>query len=284
MIKSLRDRHPDILVLEAGDLLFPRLRQPGTRGRHLDRARFIIRSLGALGVDAWCPSALDLNMGMDELRRAASEAGLPLISANLEDAHGKLLLPSHLLMKRGGLHLAVVGLSGPWPKTRLPEGFRLTKPGKALERVKKTLNTQVDLIIVLSSLGIEADQRLAQTQEGPHLFLGAGDDRMVLMPRRAGDSLLLQPYKLGEYLGLLRLNWRRPLMPILDSLEKARLQRRLDKTPSDSPEADRLRQGLKHFTGRSLLRAVLRPLSESDPQDPKLREAISSQIRREAGL
>ncbi len=284
MIKNLRGRHPDILVLEAGDLLFPRLRQPGTRGRHLDRAHFIIRSLGALGIDAWCPSALDLNMGLGELRRAASEAGLPLISANLEDAKGKLLLPSHLLLKRGGINLAVVGLSGPWPKTRLPKELRLTKPGKALDRVKKTIQGQADLIIVLSSLGIEADQRLAQKQEGPHLFLGAGDDRMVLMPRRVGDSLLLQPYKLGEYLGLLRLNWQRPLLPILDSLEKAQIQRRLDKTPSDSPKAYRLRQDLKRFIGRSLLRAVLRPLIESDPQDPKLRDAISSQIRREAGL
>ena len=280
MIQRLRKEHPGLLVFEAGDLLFPRRRQPGTRARLLSRAQFILKSLGPLGVDAWCPSVLDLGMGLSELRKQAEAAGIPLVSANLEDAQGKTVLPAYRLLSRAGLRLAVVGLTGPWPRS-LPEGLRLADPAQALARVSAELADRVDLFIVLSSQGIEDDTRLAAEVEGAYLFLGAGDDRMILMPRRMGDSLLLQPYKQGEYLGILRLQPATPLLPILDGLEQAQLQRRLDKLPPEKPEADRLRHRLKGFENHSLLRASLRPLSE---EDPAMRQAIVEQVRREAAM
>ncbi len=283
MLAKLRRQDWPLLVVDAGDMLYPRARSPYDSKAQLDaRARFVISTQGAAGLDAWCPSVLDLRLGSDSLRELAQEAGIGLVATNLLDDTGRPLFAPALTFRRGGLRVGVIGLVG--RRGDAPDGLRVTDPAEAARRALTDLSGKVDLVIALSNLGLQADQRLAQEVDGILAILGAGDDRMILVPRRVEQTLILQPYKQGEYLGLLRLSLTGPVQPLLDELDRLRLERQRAKLAADSPKAVELDRELAAFSGRSTFRAVLRPLSADDPTDPATARAIEAQLDAEAEL
>lgn len=271
-----------MLVVDAGDMLYPRRRSPYDSASRADaRAGFIIRAQGRLGLDVWTPSALDLRYGLERLIAAADEAGIALLASNLSHNDGR---PPPLASSRiegvGGVRLGLIGLVGQRPG--LPAGLRVEEPIAAARRALDELAGRAELVLVLSNLGIEADQRLAERVAGLHLIFGAGDDRMILIPRRVGDSLLLQPYKRGEYLGLIALGLGRQVLPLVDVLERDRIEHELQRIGADRPErAAELKRRLRAASGPSSFRAVLRPLSADLPADAGLQRAIRSQLRSE---
>ncbi|HOX45733.1 MAG TPA: hypothetical protein PK668_19185 [Myxococcota bacterium] len=230
-----------------------------------------------LRLDAWAPSASDLRQGAAALE-VARALGLPLLASNLAAADGgELPVARHLVREVGGVRVGLLGLVG-----GQVQGARVEAPAEAVRRELAALRGRVELVVCLSNLGIEADAALAAEVEGIHFILGAGDDRMILRPRRVGDTYLLQPYKKGEYLGLLRLDLRTPPGRFADELELDDLGRKLSVAPP--AEAAGLRARLEELGGRSRFRAVLRPLPEDEPEDPELRDAVARQLAQEAGL
>ena len=271
-----------MLVVDAGDMLYPRRRSPYDSASRADaRAGFIIRAQGRLGLDVWTPSALDLRYGLERLIAAADEAGIALLASNLSHNDGRPPpLASSRIERVGGVRLGLIGLVGQRPG--LPAGLRVEEPIAAARRALDELAGRAELVLVLSNLGIEADQRLAERVAGLHLIFGAGDDRMILIPRRVGDSLLLQPYKRGEYLGLIALGLGRQVLPLVDVLERDRIEHELQRIGADRPErAAELKRRLRAASGPSSFRAVLRPLSADLPADAGLQRAIRSQLRSE---
>jgi 2',3'-cyclic-nucleotide 2'-phosphodiesterase (5'-nucleotidase family) len=279
----MRRRSTPLLVVDAGDMLYPRRRSPFDSADRADaRAAFIIRAQGRLGLDVWTPSVLDLRYGLERLVAAADEAGIALLASNLVRSDGRgLPLAASRIEHVGGVRLGLIGLVGRRPG--LPAGLRLRDPIAAARRARDALAGRAELVLVLSNLGIEADQRLAERVDGLHLIFGAGDDRMILIPRRVGASLLLQPYKRGEYLGLVALRIGREVLPLVDALERDRIEHELQRIGAGQPERTaELRRRLRAATGPSSFRAVLRPLSADLPSDADMQRAIRSQLRAEA--
>lgn len=270
-----------MLVVDSGDMLYPRTRSPYDSKAQLDaRARFLIRTQGEIGLDAWCPSLLDLRLGPSALREQARSAGIGLVATNLLKPSGRPLFDTALTFRRGGLRIGVIGLVG--ERGGAPKGLRVTEPAQAARLALAGLAGRVDLVIALSNLGLQADQRLAQGVDGILAILGAGNDRMILVPRRIEQTLILQPYKQGEYLGLLRLSLTDSIRPLLDELDRLRLERQRAKLSAGSPRAAELDRKLSTFPGRSSFRAVLRPLADDDPTDPAVARAVAAQLEAEA--
>ena len=281
MLRQLREAGRPPLVVDSGDTLYPRTRSPFDKKARLDsRARFVIEALGEAGLDAWCPSLLDLRLGSDALSEQARQAGVPLVATNLSKADGQPAFARHLVVERAGLRIGILGLVG--VRKGVERDVAVGDPAEAARDALAMLAGKVDLVIALSNLGLERDRRLAAEVEGLLAILGAGDDRMILVPRRVEQTLILQAYKQGEYLGLLRLSLMDPPGPMLDELDRLRLERQLTKLPAGSPEAAGLRAKLEAFTGRSTFRAVLRPLSEEDPSDEGVARAVAAQLESEA--
>jgi 2',3'-cyclic-nucleotide 2'-phosphodiesterase (5'-nucleotidase family) len=246
--------------------------------RQRSRADFVLAAHAQHHLDAWTPSASDLRQGGVALLEVAHGLGLPLLASNLAAEDGRALpVARHLVREVGGVRVGLLGLVG----GQAP-GLRVEEPAEAARRALAELRGRVDLVVCLSNLGIEADAELATEVEGIHFILGAGDDRMVLRPRRVGETYLLQPYKKGEYLGLLRLRLGEPPGRLADELEIDDLQRRL--AEASPAEAADLQARLRESRGRSGFRAVLRPLPEDEPEDPQLRDEVTRQLAQEAGL
>lgn len=266
-----------LVWLDAGDLLFPRVRSPyDSAARLQSRAEFVLASHARLGLDAFCPSLSDLRLGLQALVEQARKAGLTLLAANLEAEDGRPLpITPRLTRELGGVRVGLFGLVGPG---RAP-GARILDAVAAARREVAALRAEAELIVCLSNQGIEADSRLAAEVEGIHFILGAGDDRMVLRPRRVDDSLLLQPYKKGEYLGLVRLRLDGAPGPLADEVELEDLERKVARGAADG-EPERLAR----LRGQGRFRAVLRPLTEQDPEEAEMHRAVLAQLAREAEL
>lgn len=284
MLERLREQGRALLNVDAGDMLYPRLRTPyDPLALHKARAAFMIQTQAAMGLDVWCPSALDMRHGLDGLMRMAAEAGIDLVASNLRRKGPGALPPTHLIRRVGGLRVGLLGLVG--TRTGMPVGLRVGDPIQAAREGLRALFDKADLIVVLSNLGLAEDQKLAAQVAGLHVIIGAGDDRMILVPRRSGDSLILQPYKQGEYLGLLRLHLREPTLPMLDELDRFRLERKLCKLEEpDGPQGVALKKRLAAFDGASTFRAVLRPLSEDIDDHAPTATAVRKQIEQERAL
>ena len=281
MLKRLREQGKALLNVDAGDMLYPRLRTPyDPLALHKARAAFIIQTQAAMGLQVWCPSALDMRHGLDDLMRMAAEGGIDLLASNLRREGPGALPLSHLVRRVGGLRMGLLGLVG--KRSRMPDGLRIGDPVQAAREGLRALSDKADLIVVLSNLGLAEDQKLAAQVGGLHVIIGAGDDRMILIPRRAGDSLILQPYKQGEYLGLLRLRLREATLPMLDELDRFRLERKLSKLDDpDGPQGVALKKRLAAFEHFSSFRAVLRPLAEDIDEHAPTADAVKKQIEKE---
>ncbi|MBN2494814.1 MAG: hypothetical protein JXR96_09510 [Deltaproteobacteria bacterium] len=278
-----------MLLLDSGDMLFARRRNPfDSRVRKRSRAAFLIEAHGRMGLDAWAVSRLDLRYGLDALQAEARAHRIELLSANLVDRHGACVLRPYALRERNGVRIGLIGLTGPWGSPdgapSPGEGLQLIEPEAAASRALREIEGRADLVVVLSSLGMDRDERLAGRVDGLHIILGAGDDRMILIPRRVADSLLLQPYRRGEYLGMLEIAFRAPVPPMLDDRDREQLERALLRTAPGSADAARLRLRLEPFGRQTSYRAALRPLTEQDPDDEALAAAVEKQLELEADL
>lgn len=89
------------------------------------------------------------------------------------------------------------------------------------------LKGKVDLVVVLSDMGMARDQRLATEIPGIQLILGGHDGRFLSSPHREGSTWIFQSYQKGMYLGRLTLQWQDPSGPIRDEARTSRLQHEL---------------------------------------------------------
>jgi hypothetical protein len=242
-----------------------------------------------VGVDAWTPGNSDLlALGIDGLK-AARNGRLPSpppISANLQDEHGALILPAWRLIERGGLRVAVLGVSPEVQGRELRDQLSTRPPAEALAATLATLPDDLDLRLAMGPLDDAESAALARDVAGLDLILSTRGAE-VTPPYRAvaGGPLVVETPDRGRYLQLLdlRLGSDRS-QPLLEQPEAA-LWRDLDTAreqlaraqASGSDRAASLESQLAALEarfadegrGRNLLRVATLPLgTDLDPAAP----------------
>jgi 2',3'-cyclic-nucleotide 2'-phosphodiesterase (5'-nucleotidase family) len=125
---------------------------------------------------------------------------------------GPLLAQPSLLLDVGGRSLGIIGVSTPEDTelSQLEQGeVGAHEPVSAVREQVGALASQTDIIIVLSDLGLEADQQLAEQVEGVDLIVGGRSREKLAEPVRYGASgtLITQAGDRGEWLGILDLEF-----------------------------------------------------------------------------
>lgn len=199
----------NVVVLDAGDL-FP-------LEEDADRLPALLNACNGLALDAIAVGEQDLALWTNVPPRAtwkpwsrhANEPRLPWLSSAtpLADADG-LAVPPWRIVQRAGLRIGIVGLLGTEAFRWHPERqVRLTLPDPlAVLRAFRTAHSNdVDLVIALSHLGLEADRELAAKAEGLDLIIGGHTQALLDPVEIVGGVIVAQPGKNGENLGLLSL-------------------------------------------------------------------------------
>lgn len=217
LVARVRHEAPNVLVLDGGDAI------QGTPLAHYalttelgDGTDPTIAAMNTVGYDAAVLGNHELNFGLDVLRRSLGQSRFPWLAANLEGGGvEKLLTGDELLLTRGGVRIAVLGLTNPniphWdPPSHLGHlGFG-DPAAVARERVP-VLRRRADLVVVVLHAGFERDlktgapdgteyenyaSRVAQVP-GIDILL-TGHTHEDIAPQKLGNVIVAQPGRWAE--------------------------------------------------------------------------------------
>jgi len=189
-----------ILVLDAGNTLFGQRLADETEGR------ILVDAMNAMGYDAMAIGQLDLSRGIDGLLRRASEAQFALVSCNIVwSQDGEPVFAPYAVVERAGTRIGVMGVSEPEVMSMLEAGgaVEVIDPAVGVQKYLSEVRAESDAVILLSRLGLEADQELARIVEGINVIVGGRSRNLLTAPVLVGPTVIVQAGYDGEWLGRL---------------------------------------------------------------------------------
>jgi len=205
VIKSERaSSQGTVLVLDAGNTLTGRWLTQQSKGA------VMVEAMSVMGYDAMVMGQVDMSLGLEELKKREAEAKFPFLSANIvSTANQEALFKPYTILERDGKRFGIVGISD-LQATQAPgvaDKATVLDPVQTAKDVVSELRPQVDLLIVLSRLGLDEDKALAGAVAGIDIIVGGNSRKLMPQPERVGDTLIIQQGYLGEWLGLLSVSY-----------------------------------------------------------------------------
>ncbi|MDO7908480.1 bifunctional UDP-sugar hydrolase/5'-nucleotidase [Paenibacillus sp. JX-17] len=303
-----------VLVLDIGD--------------HMDRAAVETEgTMGSANVDILNLTGYDAitignNEGLtftpEELQLAYAGIQCPVVCGNfVELSTGKTpsWMSEYAIIDKNGIKIGLLGATAPFSTFYELLGWSTLNPYETLARQVREIRGQVDLIVVMSHLGLSSDQKISSSISGIDVILGAHTHHLLQDPLIAGSTVIGAAGKFGRWLGTMtlekaggaasyRLVQGTCLEVVPDLLEEnvtaALLTHRQQaeqalsgtivitdrelpvNTRRESPFGNLLAQAVRHFTGApaSVVNAgqLLGPLPEGDVSKGLLHQLCPSPI------
>ena len=183
IIRDLRAEHADLILLDAGDAIRGAPNSTlASEGGSLPPLHFAILDLmNALRYDAMALGNFDLSLGWASLAHAQAQSDFRWLSANLERSGGGTVLPPYLVLERGGVRVAVLGMTTPAAAIGVDPRHL---DGTAVRDLEATATRWVpflrrseraDVVIGLFHSGLDGDyDREVALRSGTPLIAGAG--------------------------------------------------------------------------------------------------------------
>ncbi|MDD5009327.1 MAG: 5'-nucleotidase C-terminal domain-containing protein [Syntrophorhabdaceae bacterium] len=194
---NLRKEKPTLL-LAAGDMI------QGSPFANLFQGKPVIEIMNKMGFDAMCVGNHEFDYGKDILRERIAEATFPVLGANVK---GMPELKPYTIKELEGLKIAIIGVvTEDTPVATHPgnvEGLTFLSPVATVEKYVRELRGSVDIIIVLSHLGYNADMVLASRVKGIDIIVGGHSHTRTIKHMLIGNTVLVQAWEYGMVLGVL---------------------------------------------------------------------------------
>ncbi|WP_169085364.1 bifunctional metallophosphatase/5'-nucleotidase [Paenibacillus sp. PL91] len=133
-----------------------------------------------------------------------NRANFAVVCANMRDSstgeQPDWLLPSTIVDKNG-LRIGIIGVTAAFNDFYSLLGWQVSDPFEEVRVQALKLREQVDVLIVMSHLGITSDRLMAEKQLGIDLILGAHTHHLLEEPIVIGDTTICAAGKFGEYIG-----------------------------------------------------------------------------------
>jgi 5'-nucleotidase len=190
-------------------------------GDHMDRMRpetegtSGVANLEIMNATGYEAMVLGNNEGLtftpDLLEQVYREhARFPVIGSNVLDAATGQMpnwMNPYLIIQKAGLRIGLIGVTAAFTDFYELLGWKVTDPLEAAAYYAKLLRPQVDVLIVLSHLGLRLDQRMAEELEGIDLILGGHTHHLLEEPLLIGGTYICAAGKFGQYAGHLELEY-----------------------------------------------------------------------------
>jgi len=142
-----------VMLTDAGNIF------QGTQLGTNDGGSKIIQWMNWMAYDAFVPGIRDFDQGVENLSRLKKEANFPFLISNLEGIEGK---EDYEILDFNGIKIGIIGLITPFLSDGLlpenHEGVEVSDILKSLNAQIKKIRNDVDLIFVLSHLGVPYDR------------------------------------------------------------------------------------------------------------------------------
>lgn len=185
-------------------------------GDHMDRAAVETEgTMGQANIDIMNLTGYDaVTIGNNEGLTFSKEmlsaifTGLqcPVVCCNFLDAatgEPPHWMRRHAILEKDGIRIGLTGATAAFTSFYSLLGWDVLDPEEALREQCELLAPQVDLLIILSHLGLPADQKLAEHLEGVHAILGGHTHHMLEQPQIIAGTAVCGAGKFGRYAGRL---------------------------------------------------------------------------------
>lgn len=189
-----------MLVLDAGSSLlgeYPALKSEG---------RVMIEGMNRSQYDAMTLGRMDGLLGLDVIKARAAEAEFPILAANLLDAEtGELAFGDKIIVEQAGMTIGIIGVTdeeiAEAPKMKGAVTF--LDPQETVAAYVAEMRDQVDVLIVLSHLGLGVDDIIARQVDGIDIIVGGKSRKLMRQPELVNDTIIVQMGYNGERVGQL---------------------------------------------------------------------------------
>ncbi len=200
-LREIKESFPECLLLDSGDAIWAGnvYWRPGGEPQ--------LDLMNTAGYDAMCVGNREFHFWSTPAKSKTSRAAFPILSANLRAARKGKRVPAKpcVTFERGGLKIAVVGLSAPNVTERMllkkVSDYYFEQPIAAAAEVVPRLRREHDLVIALTHIGIARDRELARSVAGIDLILGGHTHIITEEPVKVGDTYILHHGFHSHYVG-----------------------------------------------------------------------------------
>ncbi|CAM4375204.1 bifunctional metallophosphatase/5'-nucleotidase [Saccharibacillus endophyticus] len=182
-------------------------------GDHMDRMAIETEgSLGSANVDILNRTGYDAvtignNEGLtftpQQLGEVYAHLDCPVVCGNVRMADGSLpaWLQESAVVETGGFKVGILGLTAPFSDFYRLLGVEVSDPFSLLQQQVSELRQRVDIIVLLSHLGLASDERIASMIEGIDLILGGHTHHLLAEPISIGTTVVCAAGKFGQHIG-----------------------------------------------------------------------------------
>lgn len=188
------------LLLDIGDHMDRvRLETEGTDGQ-MNRA-----ILEATGYDAITFGNNELlTFSQQHLEEIYQDSSVSVISTNVTDVKSGER-PSWMLPRKiitcDGIRVGLLGVTIPYPLVYEMMGWQVKDPEQILKEEVEQYREEVDVLVLLSHLGLFHDQQIAEKVQGIDIILGGHTHHLLETPEWIGTTLIAAAGKFGSHLG-----------------------------------------------------------------------------------
>ncbi|CAM3905595.1 bifunctional metallophosphatase/5'-nucleotidase [Mesobacillus thioparans] len=201
-IQELKSQNDNVLVLDGGDLFHGTLPLVASKGEAL------IPALQKMALDGWVPGNWDFAYGKEQLSSLADALPFPAVACNVKDQDSnQSFLKPYMIKELNGVKIGVIGLTYPYVEETMPESFSkglsFTKGVEEASSCVEELKDKVDLIVLLSHMGLPLDVELATMVDGIDLILSGHSHDRIEQPITVNGALVVQAGSSASFLGKL---------------------------------------------------------------------------------
>jgi 5'-nucleotidase / UDP-sugar diphosphatase len=214
VIKEVRSTNPNTLFLHAGDAIAgsgDKYRLNWEQPANLSRGLLAMKVLNWLECDAMVLGNHEFDYGRRWLRELLAVAEFPILSANILDwpmpavhqERGQLVAQPYVILDTGTIRVGVLGLT--------TKSYMQSTQVKVEDHIMTAIalipeiESQTDLVVVLSHLGHNRDVKLANETDGIDVIIGGHSHDLLRVPKRVGQTLVTQAGEYGVQMGKLDL-------------------------------------------------------------------------------
>jgi len=167
--------------------------------------------MNEMGYDCIAIGDQDFVEGFDFFSYISEKANFPFVCANLK-RKGKLLGRPYFIKEIGRIKVGILGLVHKdcfiFSKKEIKEELEIEPPDSIISLLLPELESQCDILILLSHLGYEKEIEFAQKFPQFSIIVGGHTQKLLLEPKSVGSTLIVEAGRNGERLGKLDITIR----------------------------------------------------------------------------
>jgi len=203
LVKKFKAENPYTLLLDSGDMFSP-YKNPVKDSVCFD-------AMNEMGYDCIAIGDQDFVEGFDFFSYISEKANFPFVCANLK-RKGKLLGRPYFIKEIGRIKVGILGLVHKdcfiFSKKEIKEELEIEPPDSIISLLLPELESQCDILILLSHLGYEKEIEFAQKFPQFSIIVGGHTQKLLLEPKSVGSTLIVEAGRNGERLGKLDITIR----------------------------------------------------------------------------